>query len=78
MSDRSEVDCRSTSITGLPAGGVPADDELLAASGLGQSRGDQAGESEHSKDREGEKRHKDMLFVSGMMGVKRRSLGTLR
>lgn len=82
-SDKSEVDSHSNSLKGLPGGLVSDGHQPLPTSKTpeeGWSGGGGAGGAPKGAARvkEKEKERRDMLFVSGMMGVKRRSLGTLR
>lgn len=60
---------------------VPYGDELLAGSsdtGAGAVEGGRGGGRGKRKSEGGGRRRRNMLFVSGMMGVKRNCLGTLR
>lgn len=81
-SDRSEVDSRSNSLkrhSGGDSGGGGADrHQPPTTSKTEEVRSGREGESGVSKSVAVAKERRDMLFVSGMMGVKRRSLGTLR
>lgn len=77
-SDRSEVDSKNNSLK-RHSGGEGADGhQPLATSKAEEGRGGREGGHGVSKSTAVVKERRDMLFVSGMMGVKRRSLSTLR